>query len=173
MELDAALTELTYSKDWTPASRRWYDARLLPFLTWAKQQGAVNIEDITAPLVRRYTEHLRTRPTKTGKPLDSFTLHGHIRAVRTLLFWAASEDLIDEKVPKRIALPKREQKVLAVLSTDQIRRLLHEAARTDTPARDTALLYLLLDTGCRASELCGLRMEDVTFTPDTASTAPL
>jgi integrase len=26
----------------------------------------------------------------------------------------------------------------------------------------------LLDTGCRASELCGLKMQDVTFAPDTA-----
>lgn len=173
MRLDAAVTELSYAKDWTPASKRWYAARLEPFVQWANQAGASDIEDVTAPLVRRYVEFLRAKPTTTrgqvaGPPMDSHTLHGHVRAVRAFLFWAASEDLLDEKVPKRIALPKREQKVLAILSDDQITRLLREAARTDTPARDSALVALLLDTGCRASELCGLTLDDVTFTADSA-----
>lgn len=127
-----------------------------------------NIEDVTAPLIRRYVEYLRTCPTRTGKPLDSFTLHGYDRAVRTLLIWAAAEDLLDEKVPKCIALPKREQKVLQVLSDDQIARLLRAAAQSATPLRDTALVALQLDTGCHVSELCGLTLDDVTFTPDAA-----
>ncbi|MGZ3582731.1 MAG: hypothetical protein ACXWP6_08360, partial [Ktedonobacterales bacterium] len=98
MLLDAALIELAYAKDWTPQTRAWYDTHLPPFVAWAKQQGVTTIEDVTAPLVRRYIEYQRTRPTKTGKPLDSYTLHGHVAAVRTLLFWAAAEDLIDEKI---------------------------------------------------------------------------
>lgn len=170
MLLDAAVTEFAYAKDWTPATRRWYAHKLRVFTAWLCTQTPpiTTIEAITAPLVRRYIDERRSDRTPTGQPIDSFTLHGHVRAVRALLFWAASEDLIDDKVPKRIALPKREQKVLAILSDDQITRLLREAARTDTPARDSALVALLLDTGCRASELCGLTLDDVTFTADSA-----
>lgn len=168
MNLDSAFTELSYSKDWTPATFLWYRKRLGAFIQWANQAGVESIEHVTAPLVRRYIDYLRTRPTPKGTPLDSHTLHGHVRAIRTLLFWAVAEDLIDEKVPKRIKLPKREQKVLAVLSDDQIARLMREAARTPTPARDVALLSLLLDTGCRASEICSLTLPDVTFSPDEA-----
>ena len=170
MLLTAAMTEFAYAKDWTPASRRWYDHKLRVFTDWcaAQEPPVANVEAITAPLVRRYIEARRTAPTPQGNLPDSFTLHGHVRAVRAFLFWAASEELLDEKVPKRIALPKREQKVLAILSREQIARLMRAAARTDTPARDTALLSLLLDTGCRASELCGLTLDDVTFTAEAA-----
>jgi site-specific recombinase XerD len=47
--------------------------------------------------------------------------------------------------------------------------LLFEAAkRTSAPLRNIALLYLLIDTGCRASELCGLLLENVIFEPERA-----
>jgi integrase/recombinase XerD len=137
-------------------------------MAWAKEHGVTALEGLTAPLIRRYIDHLQHRPTKAGKLLDSFTVHGHVRAIRTLLFWAASEDLIDEKIPKRIAPPRREQKVLAVLSDEQMSRLFRVAQSTDTPTRDVALLSLLLDTGCRASELTGLTLDDVHLTADDA-----
>lgn len=166
LSLDAAYVELCYAKNWTPKTRRWYDERLGRFLRWAKQAGVTDLSDVTAPLVRRYLDDLRTTPNhRTGQPLDTYTTHGHARAVRTFLFWAASEDLLDEKIPKRIALPRREQKVLKVLTDEQLERLFESAKRTDTPLRDTAILSLLLDAGLRASELTGLRVDDVTFTP--------
>ncbi len=168
MQLEDACTELRYTKDWTAQTAAWYHARLGAFVPWAREQGVTTIEGVTPPLVRRYLDYLHTRPGRASKPLDSYTIHGHIRAIRTLLFWAASEDLIDEKVPKRIQPPKREQKVLQVLDEKQLDLLMTAAKQTDTPLRDTALLYLLLDTGCRASELCGLKVGDVTFAAESA-----
>src|SRR5690242_2064138 len=169
MQLEDACTELRYAKDWTPQTAIWYDRRLGAFLSWCREQGALALEDVTPQLVRRYVSYLQTRTNfRSGTPLDSHTVHGHVRAIRALLFWAASEELIDEKVPKRIKPPKREQKVLQVLSDDHLARLFKAATQTDTPLRDTALLSLLLDTGCRASELCGLKLADVHFEPDTA-----
>lgn len=168
MQLEDACTELRYTKDWTPQTTAWYARRLGAFVAWAKGQDIVTLEAITPPLVRRYVDYLHTRPSRFGKPLDSFTVHGHIRAIRTLLFWAASEELIDEKIPRRIQPPKREQKVLQVFSDTQLALLFKAASVTDSPLRDVALVSLLLDTGCRASELCGLTMQDVTFTPEAA-----
>jgi integrase/recombinase XerD len=168
MNINAALTELRYTKDWSKQSRKWYDSRLGAFMAWAESHGVTELEQINPPLVRRYIEYLQTRPAKRSAALDSFTIHGHIRAIRTLLFWAADEELIDEKIPQKIKPPKREQKVLQVLSDKQLSLMFKAAAQSDTPLRDTALLCLLLDTGCRANELCGLRLGDVTFGADTA-----
>ncbi len=168
MLLADACTELRYTKDWTAQTAVWYDGRLGAFVSWAKQQGVTELEHVTAPFVRRYLEYLHTRPTKTGRPLDSVTIHGHIRAVRTLLFWAAAEDLIDEKVPQRIKPPKKEQKVLQILTDKQLDLLFRAATATATPLRDIAILDLLFDTGLRASELCGLRLSDVNFASDGA-----
>ncbi len=168
MLLTEATTELRYTKDWTRQTTQWYERRLRPFIAWCKAQGVTELEAVTAPLVRRYMEYLQKRPSRRGELLDSFTVHGHIAAIRTLLFWAVAEDLIDERIPRRIQPPRREQKVLQILSEQQLTLLFKAASQTDTPLRDTALLALLLDTGCRASELCGLRMQDVTFAPDAA-----
>jgi len=168
MRLLDAVTELQYSKDWTPTTARWYTSRLNLFLTWAEAQGVTTIDAVTPALVRRYVAYLQSRPARNRARLDTHTIHGHVRIIRTLLFWAAAENLIDEQIPRRIKPPRKEEKVLQILSDRQIALLFRAASQTPMPLRDTALLSLLLDTGCRASELCGLTLADVTFTPEAA-----
>jgi integrase/recombinase XerD len=168
MQLEDALVELKYAKDWTPKTTRWYRERLGAFVRWCNENHITELEQLTAPLVRRYIEYVQNRPSqKSGRPLDSFTIHGHVRAIRTLLFWAASEDLMSEKIPQKIKPPKREQKVLKILEDKHLDLLFNAAKKTHTPLRDTALVALLLDTGCRASEICGLTLDDVHFDHDT------
>jgi site-specific recombinase XerD len=167
MRLEDALVELKYTKDWTPKTTRWYRERLGAFVRWCNEQHITELEQLTAPLIRRYIAYVQTRPSeKSGQPLDSFTVHSHVRAIRTLLFWAASEELIDEHLPKKIKLTKCEQKVLKILEDKQLDLLFAAAKKTQAPLRDTALVALLLDTGCRASELCGLTLDDVHFDHD-------
>jgi integrase/recombinase XerD len=168
MNINDALVEFQYSKDWSPTTARWYRSRLGLFTEWCAAQGVTTLDAITPPLVRRYVAHLQSRTARFSEKLDTHTIHGHVRVIRALLHWAAREELIDEKIPKRISLPRKEQKVLHTLSEQQIGLLFKAAQKTQTPLRDTALLYLLLDTGCRASELCGLRLQDVTFTGEAA-----
>ena len=53
------------------------------------------------------------------------------------------------------------EEVKTPLSLSQFDSLLKAAAQSPAPARNRAILALLLDTGCRASELVGLREKDV------------
>lgn len=172
MHLQAALTEFEYSKDHTPSSRAWYGSRLGAFVSWATAQGIVDIEALTAPLIRRYVEERRNTPsTRRGQPLSSHTLHGHVRAIRALLNWASREELLDEKIVRRVALPKREQKVLAIFTARQLDLLFRACEQSETPeyvARDKALIAVLLDTGARAAEICDLTIDRTRFTPDEA-----
>jgi integrase/recombinase XerD len=168
MDMQTALTEFSYAKDWTPSSKAWYRSRLGAFTTWLTEQDITDIGAIDAPLVRRYVEYRRTAPSKHGTPLDSHTLHGHVRAIRALLNWAASEDLIDERVPKRVALPKREQKVLGIFTQAQTDALTKACDTSETPERDRAILALLADTGMRAAELTSLTLDAVHFEEDGA-----
>lgn len=172
MQLEAAMVEFGYSFDYSRASRDWYASRLGAFVLWAKTQGVTEVEGLTTPLVRRYLDMIRTTPSKRdGKPLSSFTVHGHARAIRTLLFWAAREDLIDEKVARRVVMPKREEKVMAILSPHHM-ALLFKACEggenASTVMRDKAILAVLFDTGIRASELCTLALDRVHFGADDA-----
>jgi site-specific recombinase XerD len=172
MQLAATFTEFAYSKDWSPSSRRWYACRLGAFNEWLTGEGITEVEGITAPLVRRYIEYKRHAPSQRyGKTLDSHTLHGHVRAIRALLNWAVKEELLSEKVVRRIELPKREQKLLAIFSPQHLDNLFAVCDRGETPeyvARDRAILAVLVDTGLRAAELCGLTLERVVFSQDDA-----
>jgi site-specific recombinase XerD len=165
MQLESALLEFAFSKDHSPASRYWYRARLGAFTAWLTGQGVNELEDVTALLVRRYVEYRRTAISpRTGKPVDTHTLHGHVRAIKALLNWSASEGLVDDRLPRRITLPKRAQKLLPVLTPDQVRRL----TLACESVRDRAILSVLLDTGIRASQLCGLTIDRTVLTQDDA-----
>jgi integrase/recombinase XerD len=168
MLLSDALVELKYTKDWTPKTTRWYYERLGAFFRWCDENKVETLEQVSAPVVRRYIEYLQTRKSqKADSLLDSHTIHGHVRAIRALLFWAANEELIDEKIPRKIKPPRKAQKVLKILEDKQLDLLFAATKKTTTPLRDMALVSLLLDTGCRASELCGLKLDDVHFDHET------
>jgi integrase/recombinase XerC len=75
-----------------------------------------------------------------------------------------ADGLVDAVVPARIGLPKREQKVLRVLSPQQCERLLLMAAQSTQPLRDQTVVAVLLDTDLRAAELCALTRNGVHLT---------
>src|SRR5579884_1549980 len=58
-----------------------------------------------------------------------------------------------------------------ILTPQHVAALMRACDRGETPeyvARDRAMLAVLLDTGLRASELCGLTFDRCIFTPDEA-----
>jgi integrase/recombinase XerD len=174
MRLQAAVEAYFLAKDFTPSATRWYQQKLSAFATWCEHHEAADIELVTAPLVRRYIAEVRVALNpRTGTPMTSNTLHGYVRAIKGFLNWCAREDLISEKVPSRLEMPKREQKVIATFSKDDIQRLL-AAASHGLPQypwfaeRDKAILMLLLDTGIRANELCDLTLDRVRISTDDA-----
>ncbi len=174
MRLDAALTEYRYAKDLTPKSQTWYESKLSAFIGWCEEQSPsiTDVENITAPLVRRYLAFLRDNPSpRYGRLISSHTLHGSARAIKAFLHWAVREDLLSANVPARIEMPRRVQKIVPALTPQQIDALLRACAESETPdyvARDRAILAVLLDTGIRAAELCTLTLDRVTFGPEEA-----
>lgn len=169
MPLPAAVTEFFYSKDFTTDSLRFYKRTLAAFTQWAETQGVTNVSDITAPLLRRYVASVRERiAPRTGLPLTGVSVFNYANALRTFLNFCEREGWLDEKVVRRLEMPRKEKKVLQVLSIEQIRLLFRACDASTTPERDRALLGVLLETGVRVAELCKLRLDDVHFEQDTA-----
>jgi len=125
--------------------------------------------------LRQFSRDLRETPSaSTGKPIASHTLHGYLRAVKSLLNWAFNESYIDERLTRKLETPKLDEKVVAIFTRKHIDALLH-ACDTDMgvelpqqAARDKAILAFLLDTGERANELCSLTLDNLHFTPQDA-----
>ncbi len=156
------------------STQQWYERRLKQFAAWCDAQG-LTLERIKTTDVRRYIEHLRTRQSETAdKKLISHTVHGHARAVRAFLNWCSQEDGINTMVAKnvavRIGMPHMEEKVIETFSDEQIKALMAACEREYIPKlrwRDKAIVSILLDTGIRVDELCGLTLDNVTIQPES------
>ena len=152
----------------SPATQVWYLARLKAFAEWCDDRK-LQLEQIRAVEIRRYIEELRTKVSdRTGEKLSSYSVHGHARSIRTFLNWCSKEDgledLVSERTIKRIEMPKLDTKIIQIFSDAEIKRLLAACSKEFSPelvARDQALLLVLLDTGARNAEICGLTLEHV------------
>jgi integrase/recombinase XerD len=92
------------------------------------------------------------------------TIRRQISAIRTYFKFLVGEGIATRDPSERIESPKRWRTLPAVLSVDEIKKLL-AAPNTDEPLaiRDRALLEFAYATGVRVSELVGLKMQDVSF----------
>lgn len=110
MHLDAAFVEFGYAKDWTAETRRWFKGRLGAFIRWTDEQGIEEIEDVTAPLVRRFIEYRRAATNRIGQRISSQTLHGDVRAIRDFLTHSAhmsQQDGHDDSILAAAVVPVR------------------------------------------------------------------
>lgn len=174
MRLHDAITEYEYAcAGLSTRTQEWYSQKLRRWEEWmAQQPNGDDLEAVTPGLVRRYLAEVRVQPSpRTGRLVTGYTVHGYAQVIKGFLSWAVREELLPDRFSKRIQMPRVEHKVIATFSPSQVDALFKAAEREDTPAlvaRTKAILAVLLDTGIRASELCGLRTDHVTFTSQTA-----
>ena len=104
------------------------------------------------------------------------TLLNYYATLSSLWTWALHEEIVSEHIVRKVAPPKPEKREILPLREKDIRDMmqnLNRSAKYRRPGqksfsshelvvatRNRAILLLLLDTGIRASELCGLRIKD-------------
>ncbi len=98
---------------------------------------------------------------KMVKPVRPRTVHRYYRELKTFFSWMVAEELLADSPMRRIRPPALDNDQVQPFTDAQIKALLQAAQQTSQPKRDTAILFLLFDTGLRASELCGMRWKDV------------
>jgi len=85
-------------------------------------------------------------------------------AVRMFFKYLQLEGTVTENPAELIATQKMWERVPNVLSTQQVQAFLSAPRKTDSYwQRDVAMLEVLYATGCRASEVCGLRVRDLSL----------
>lgn len=140
----AANTLLAYGRD------------LDRFALWVAEG---NLRDYTAPSLvdfSRYIERLREdglQPSSAAR---------HLVALKMFYRFLRLEERTRSNVVDLLSSPTLWERIPQVLSPAQVERLLHGPQAADRFfLRDRALLETLYATGCRASEVVGLRREDL------------
>lgn len=159
--LKAFLEFLALNRNVSRHTVRAYDSDVSQFLQHVASEAAVSVRELAPAALDRLvlrsflaTLHARgqTRSTAARK----------LAAVRTFLRYLRREELIEGDPGSLVGTPKRDIRMPAHLSEDEMTRLL-EAPSADEPLgrRDRAILELFYASGLRLSELAGLDVESV------------
>lgn len=146
----------------SPRTIDWYEHRLGKLAASFGWDGPMG--EFEEHALREHIVAYKTN-AQTGTPLKASTVNNHVRALRAFFRWAYLQGFTETHLLARYRPPKIPQELIEPLSEDEIERLLQAAKRR---GRDLAIVMLLLDTGLRAAELCGLSVRDVDLARSTA-----
>ena len=101
------------------------------------------------------------KPSATGKALSNKTILNYHRLISSVLETAVKWQIIFSNPCKRVDAPKAERKEARYLDEKQSMEILQ--ALSDEPLKYRALFTLLLYSGMRRGEICGLSWQDIDF----------
>lgn len=174
MEVREAVGEYLASlKRLRPRSRIGYEQRLLVFSSWCEQHKVL-LEHIRPRHVDDFVEHIEKTHTgsATGSAVSTYTLAGYVRVIKAFLNWCSEDDEYSQFVkpilPRRVKVPKVVEKIVETFTDEQIEALIMAAKQNYNEhlrLRDACIVQVLVSTGMRAFELCGLTIENVHLEP--------
>jgi integrase/recombinase XerC len=159
--LKAFLQFLRLNRNVSAHTVRAYDSDLTQFLEHAAVAAGVKRSELRpAQLDRGAIRGFLAELHKQGR--SRATAARKLASTRTFLRYLRREGLIDDDPGALVPTPKREVRMPAHLSEDDMTALI-DAASDPTPLgrRDRAILELFYASGLRLSELAGLDIDDV------------
>lgn len=159
--LKAFLRFLALNRNVSPHTVRAYDSDLSQFIGHVAAAADLKRRDLAPDAldraaIRSFLAYLHAEGQSRS------TAARKLAAVRTFLRYLRREGIIDSDPGSLVATPKREVRMPAHLSEDEMSKML-DAPDDEQPLgrRDHAILELFYASGLRLSELAGLDLDDV------------
>lgn len=160
---------LDIEKGLSAKSQENYSRFISRFFYWLKvvKLSSLKPHDFNVDHVWKYRVFLsRNYRSKTNKPLKKSTQNYYLIALRSLLSYFSSRDILSLPVDK-IKLSKNEkERSIKFLNKDQLKKFF-ETPDISTPQglRDRAILEMFFSTGMRIAELVSLNQEQIKIKP--------
>ncbi len=140
-----------------------YRSDAMKFIRWRSSAFPGRKPEINLAMLVQYVDWLK------GRGLAPASIGRHIASLSTYLRFLVIEGLLDENPARLLRAPAVWDRLPTVLGPAAVERLLEAPGEsTRLGRRDRALLETLYATGCRASEVVGLRPQDVDLVSRTA-----
>lgn len=152
---------------WTLDSRRRLLDKLFWFLRERKlsQCGLAELRAFLAYVTRGHEDDGgRWSNPQMRKAVRPSTVASYYNILRAFFTFLVEEGVLTVSPMERLRPPVSRADQIQPFTQEQVGTLLAAARATSHPKRNEALLLLLLDTGCRASEACDLRLRDLDLT---------
>jgi site-specific recombinase XerD len=138
----------------SPATIERYRPVLRGLAVCLRRQRVKKFSRVNASQLRAYLGELQAAGLKPR------TIQTMATAVSAFFGWLLLQGIVSDNPMRRLRRPKSPQRRISVLTTDELLRLFDAARRSRNPIRNTAILYILLDCGLRASELLSVKPSD-------------
>jgi integrase/recombinase XerD len=177
LSLDGALRLFLQAQEAMQHSRRTiinYKNSMGMFLRYMREERCYEaIEQVTEEDILEWLSYLRNTMNKWGRPYSSRSIGTFHRDVVTFFHWLVGHGHLKEDPTALMGRPKVGKVLIRIFTEDELRRLdaacnhagasrgFTEDEYKALSARDRAFLWLLLSTGVRVSEACGLRFGDI------------
>ncbi|MCC0566533.1 tyrosine-type recombinase/integrase [Brevibacillus borstelensis] len=146
-----------------------YAPMMRQFRKWLDHEfpGTTLVNDISTCIVRSYIvylreEHVNERSGETG--LSPYTVNVRIRFLKVFFNAMFREEIIDTNPMNNVKLMKVDEDTFDPLTDEEVERLLAVPNTKEYAQwRDLTIMYLILDTGMRVAEVCGLEVSEIDF----------
>lgn len=125
------------------------------------------IHEVNTGVLREYIVYLKEekyndRTKSIG--LSPFTINVRIRFLKAFFNALFNEEIINKNPVRNIKLMKVDEDNFEPLTDDEINKILSiPDVRQYAQFRDLVMMYLMLDTGMRISEVCELEIDEIDF----------
>lgn len=133
------------------------------FGEWLKNQNAILSEssEITPIMITTWKQDIAVNKIKSN------TIAHYLRILHSFFNWAVERKLYSENPVIKSAFPKLEEVEHDILSKDEIKKILEGHIPPHTPKktaiRNLSIIFLLIESGVRVSELINLTLDDLDF----------
>jgi site-specific recombinase XerD len=146
----------------SPNTLRLYLGAVDRLAAWCAEHAG---PDDPTEVIRRHLNAFLADRHAHAKPS---TVSVEFRGLQQFYKWLREEDEVDRNPMEGMKAPTVPEAPVPVLTLDQIRALLATAEGKDlVDRRDTAMIRLFFDTGCRRAEVAGLTLADVDLDQQT------
>ena len=153
------LTCLMRERGYSPETERAYRVDLSRFLLWSREALGVDepeLAEIGSREIRSFVAGLHREGYARR------TIARRLAAIRALMKYGVSRELIDKNPAASVSTPKAEKRLPTVLSREEVEELMRlPDLSTPLGVRDRAILETLYAGGLRRSELCALDPDDL------------
>lgn len=138
------------------------------FIGWCDERSITYPQDVTKPILERYQRYLYYYRQANGEPLTSSSQNHYTVSVRQFFKWLTQQNHLLYNPASELIVPKQAPTLPVVLTEEEIDALLQQPdLNTPYGIRDRVILELFYSCGMRRSELCGLKVHDLSVSRRT------
>lgn len=159
-------------RDLPPLTVAGYAFRVAYFRDWWREEGPRRGWLLRRRDLADYGRHLaQLRTARAPQGLGYHSQNDALRRLRQMFKWAQACGYVAQDYGHWLPEAQGEPPQRHAASLDDLARLLDAAGRSPRPARNRALLAILIATGIRRAEAAGLRVEDLEIAADSSGIA--